>query len=75
MGFNYLKAIATTFIKTTLKDSKKLKKLQIMYKNTIYIWISRYNKSLFPVKKYWRQQNHEVCHVMDIFFVSSLGKV
>ena len=56
MGFNYLKAIATTFIKTTLKDSKKLKKLQIMYKNTIYIWISRYNKSLFPVKKYWRQQ-------------------
>ena len=32
--------IATTFIKTTFKDSKKVKELEIMYQNTIYTCIS-----------------------------------
>ena len=30
----------TIFIKTTFKDSKKLKELEIMYQNAIYICIS-----------------------------------
>ena len=36
--------ILTMFIKKTFKDSKKLKELEIMYSNAIYISISRYSK-------------------------------
>ena len=32
--------IVTLFIKTTFKDSKKLKELQIVYQNATYICIS-----------------------------------
>ena len=32
--------IITMFIKTIFKDSKKLKELEIMYHNAIYIYIS-----------------------------------
>ena len=47
-----------------------------MYQNAIYICISWYNKICwFPVKKCWYQQNSRVCHVIHIFFGSSLGKV
>ena len=37
--------IATMFIQTTFKGSKRLKKLKIMYENEIYIGIICYNKS------------------------------
>ena len=42
----------TIFTKTIFEDSKKLKILEIMYQNEIYICISRCsNICLFPVKK------------------------
>ena len=63
--------VATTFIKTIFKDSKKLKESEIMYQNAIYIRISRYSKICwFPVIKCWCQQN-----LVPIFFGSPLGKV
>ena len=44
--------IATMFVKTNFKDSKKLKELKVMYENAIYVHISWYSKSCwFPVKK------------------------
>ena len=44
--------IVTTLIKT------KLKELEIMYQNTVYICISWYSKICWsPVKKCWCQQN------------------
>ena len=56
--FAYIIKIATMFIKTIFKDSKKLKESQIMYQNAIYIWISWYSKTCWlAVKKYWCQQN------------------
>ena len=50
--------IITRFIKKIFKDSTKLKKLEIMYQNAIYICISWYHKICwFLVKKYLCQQN------------------
>ena len=50
--------IETKFIKTIFKDSEKLKELETMYQNAIYIRISWYSKTCwFPVKKSWIQQN------------------
>ena len=37
--------ISTMVIKTISKDSEKLKELEIMYKNAIYMCTSSYNKS------------------------------
>ena len=52
--------IVTMFIKTIFEDSKKLKELEIMDQNAIYICISWYSN---------------ICHVIHVFFGSSLGKV
>ena len=44
--------IVTMFFKTTFKDSKKLKELDIMYENAIYNCIFWYSKKwVFPMKK------------------------
>ena len=44
--------IITRFIKKYLKTLEKLKELEIMYQNAVYICISWYNKICwFPVKK------------------------
>ena len=57
-NFADLIKIATMFIKTMLKDSQKLKELEIMYRNAIYSCISWYNKSCqFSVRKCRFQQN------------------
>ena len=46
--------------KLSLKIQEKLKELEIMYQNAIYICVSWYNKICwFPAKKYWCQQNSE----------------
>ena len=46
--------IPAMFIKKIFKDWKKLKELEIMYSNAIYISISRCSKiCLFFVKKCW----------------------
>ena len=60
------------FLKQFLKTPKKLKHLEIICKNAIYTCISWYSKNCwFPdVIK-----TREVCHVIHIFFGSSLGKV
>ena len=50
--------IMTRFIKQIFKDQEKLKELEIVYWNAIYICISWYNKIYwFLVKKCWCQQN------------------
>ena len=44
--------IPAIFIKTIFKDLKKVKRIESMYSNAIYIRISHYNKSKrIPVKK------------------------
>ena len=65
--------ISTMFIKKTFKNSKKLKELEIMYSNAIYISISRYSKICwFLVKKCWYQQNSSGMsrdlYIFSIFF-------
>ena len=62
------------FIKAIFADSKKLKELEIMCQNAIYICISWYSKICwFPVKKYWCQQNSRGMsrdlYIFWIFFV------
>ena len=43
--------IVTIFLKTILKSKKKLKELEIMYQNAVYIFISWYSKTCwFPMK-------------------------
>ena len=63
--------IVTIFIKTILKDTTKVKKLEIIYQTAIYICISWYNKICwFLVKKCWCQQN-SICmsHDSYIFWI------
>ena len=46
------------FIKKVFKDPKKLKYLEIMYQNAIYICIFWYSKICwFPMKKFWCRHN------------------
>ena len=46
--------VITMFIKKSLKTQEKLKELEIMYRNAIYICISWYKRICwFPVKKCW----------------------
>ena len=47
-----------------------------MYQNGIYICISRHKKICrFPVKNADFSRTHEECHVIQIYFGYSLGKV
>ena len=67
--------IVTIFIKTIFKDSKKLKELEIIYQNVIYICISWYIQICwFAVKNADVSGNQGLCHVIYIPFGSSLGK-
>ena len=57
-NFADIMKIITIFIKTFFKNSKKSKKLDIMYQNAIYICIFWYSKFCwFQMKKRWCQQN------------------
>ena len=52
------------------------KTLEIMYQNGIYVVISWYNKICwFPVKNAVVSIMQGACHVIHIFFGSSLGKI
>ena len=63
--------IETMFIETTFKDSKKLKELQILYKNVIYLSVFLDIAKVADFR--WRTQG--LCHVIYIFFGFSLDKV
>ena len=53
-----------------------MKELEIIYQNAAYICISWYSKICrFPVKNADASRTQGVCHVIHIFFGSSLGKV
>ena len=50
--------IVTMFIKRVTKDSGKVKKIEIMYQNPVFMWISWCSKICWiPVKKCWCQLN------------------
>ena len=59
------------FIKKITKDSKKLKELEIINQNPIYMCISWCSKICwFPVKKCWFQQNsRDVSRDLYIFWI------
>ena len=65
------------FIKTFFKRlNKKFKNIEILYQNAIYVCIFDIGKSA----DIWRKnsdisRNQRVCHVIDMLFVFSLGKV
>ena len=61
-------------LKQTLKTQKKLKELEIMYKNTISTWISWYNKNCWLLVMCWYQQNSRSVS-RDTLFGASWGKV
>ena len=47
-----------------------------MYQNTMYIGISSYNKTAdLPLENAYVSRTQGVCHMIYIFFGSSLGKV
>ena len=43
-NFDDIIKIVAVFIKTIFKDSRKIKRIRIMYQNAIYICISLYSK-------------------------------
>ena len=69
--------IVTMLIRKTFKESKKkLKELQIMYENAIYIWIFWCRKIWwFSIKNVDVSRVKGLCRVIHIFLGSSLGKV
>ena len=64
--------IATMFIKTTFKDLKKLKELEIIYSNKSKSLVLEITK---VADFQWKNDVKGVCHVSYIFFGSSLSKV
>ena len=64
------------FIKTIFKDLKELKELEIMYQIASYIYSLDIAKSAdFRWKNADISRTLGVCHVIHIFFGSSLGEV
>ena len=63
-------------LKKSSKTQEKLKKLEIMYQNAIYIYISWYKKFAdFRWKNDDISRTQGVCHVIQIISGSSSGKV
>ena len=63
-------------LKQPLNTQTKLKELQIMYRNAMYIGISWYNKIAdLPLENAYVSRTQGVCHMIYILFGSSLGKV
>ena len=63
------------FTKTTSKDSKKLKELEILKMKSLSVFLD-----ITKVADSWSKiadisRTHGLCHVIYIFFRSSLGKV
>ena len=69
--------IATMFIKTTFKNSKKVKRIRNYVLNwNLYLYFLNYQNLLFPIGKNADVSRiHGVCHVIYIFIQSSLGNV
>ena len=68
--------IVAMLLKHSLKTQKKLKEVEIMYWNAIYIYISGCSRICwFPVKNAYVSRTQGVCHMIDIYFWSSLDKV
>ena len=68
--------MTTMFIETTFKDSKKLKALKIIIKiQAISVFLGVTKVADFWWKNPNVNSNQGVCHLIFIFFGSSLGKV
>ena len=68
--------IVTKFIKTIFKDSKKVKELEIMYQNAIYtVFLDKVKFADFLSKNYDVSRTEGMCHLIHMFFGSSLGNV
>ena len=68
--------IVTMFIKTIFKDSKKVKELEIMYQNAIYtVFLDKVKFADFLSKNYDVSRTQGMCHLIHMFFGSSLGNV
>ena len=69
--------IATIFIKTTFKDSKKVKRIKnYVLKNNLYLHFLIWQMLLITNEKNADiNRTKRVCHVIYMFFGSSLGKV
>ena len=68
--------IVTMFIKTIFKDSKKVKELEIMYQNAIYtVFLDKVKFADFLSKNYDVSRTEGMCHLIHMFFGSSLGNV
>ena len=64
------------FIKTIFKDSKKVKELEIMYQNAIYtVFLDKVKFADFLSKNYDVSRTEGMCHLIHMFFGSSLGNV
>ena len=69
-------AIFAYIIKIATMTENKWKELEIMYQYAIYICISWYSKIVdFRWKNTDVSRTQRVCHVIQLFFGSSLGKV
>ena len=69
---------ATIFIKTTSKDSKKVNRVRtcaLKYNLAISVFFDITKVSDFGCKNADVSTTQEVCHMIYIFFGSSLGKV
>ena len=68
--------IVNMFIKKIFTDSKKLKELEFLHENAIFIFVSWYSKICwFPLKKLQTSGELNGCDVMHKVFEPSLGKV
>ena len=61
-------------MKNPLKTQEKLKELEITYQK-IYVFLGKAKFADFRWKIADVSRTPEVCHVIHIFFASSLGKV
>ena len=69
---------ATMFIKTTFKDSKNVNRVRtyaLKYNLAISVFFDTTKVSDFRCKNADVSTTQKVCHVIHMFFVSSLGKV
>ena len=74
--FLALSKLQPCLLKQPLQTQKKLKEVEIMQQNAIYICISCSRKiGWFPVKNTDVSRTQEARHVIHIFLASSLGKV
>ena len=64
------------FIKKIFKDSKKFKRLEIINQNAIYtVFLDNVKFADFLSKNFDISRTQGMCHLIHMFFESSLGNV